>query len=126
MSSAKIEQIVAQRVTNAIETIAIYETKIRMAYDSIAHVVRQGAKVVRNANNKRKWKGDYQNKTGQQNEQQKVVRAYISGLREKKAYAGNMPYCNKSNLCKGAILELKRRHLKKSVICYYTPYPTRK
>ncbi|GJV92025.1 putative reverse transcriptase domain-containing protein [Tanacetum coccineum] len=98
MSSAKIEQIVAQRVTNAIETIAIYETKIRMAYDSIAHVVRQGAKVVRNANNKRKWKGDYQNKTGQQNERQKVVRAYISGLREKKAYVGNMPYCNKCKL----------------------------
>ncbi|GJY35986.1 retrovirus-related pol polyprotein from transposon TNT 1-94 [Tanacetum coccineum] len=27
---------------------------------------------------------------------------------------------------KGAILELKRRHLKKTAICYYTPYPAKK
>ncbi|GKE78838.1 hypothetical protein Tco_1544958, partial [Tanacetum coccineum] len=27
---------------------------------------------------------------------------------------------------KGAILELKPRHLKKTVICYYTPYPAKK
>ncbi|GJY89327.1 hypothetical protein Tco_0503955 [Tanacetum coccineum] len=33
MNSTKIEQIVAQRVTNAIEAIAIYETKIRVAHN---------------------------------------------------------------------------------------------
>ncbi|GJS29974.1 putative reverse transcriptase domain-containing protein [Tanacetum coccineum] len=38
MSFAEIEQIVAQRVANAIEAIAVYETKIRMAYDSIDQV----------------------------------------------------------------------------------------
>ncbi|GJY85423.1 putative reverse transcriptase domain-containing protein [Tanacetum coccineum] len=53
MSSAKIEQIVAQRVTNAIEAIAIYETKICVAHDSIVQDVRKGAKNARNANNKR-------------------------------------------------------------------------
>nr|GEU61023.1 hypothetical protein [Tanacetum cinerariifolium] len=58
MSSPKIEQIVAQRVTNAIEAIAICKTKIRVAHDSIARDVRQGAKVARNANSKRKWEGD--------------------------------------------------------------------
>ncbi|GKG14235.1 hypothetical protein Tco_0353835, partial [Tanacetum coccineum] len=55
MSSAEIKQIVAQRVTNAIEAIAIFETKIRVAHDSIVWVVRQGATVAKNANNKRKW-----------------------------------------------------------------------
>ncbi|GKD02663.1 hypothetical protein Tco_1177637, partial [Tanacetum coccineum] len=38
MSSAEIEHIVAQRVTNAIEAISIYETKIRVAHDSIVQV----------------------------------------------------------------------------------------
>ncbi|GJW53838.1 reverse transcriptase domain-containing protein [Tanacetum coccineum] len=33
MSSAEIDQMVAQRVTDAIEAIAIYETKIRMTHD---------------------------------------------------------------------------------------------
>ncbi|GJU07437.1 hypothetical protein Tco_1123867 [Tanacetum coccineum] len=34
MSFAEVEQIIAQRVANAIETIAIYETKTRMARES--------------------------------------------------------------------------------------------
>ncbi|GJV54285.1 reverse transcriptase domain-containing protein [Tanacetum coccineum] len=57
MSFAEIEQIVAQRVTNVIEAIAIYETKIHVAHDSIVRVVHQGSKVARDANNKRKWEG---------------------------------------------------------------------
>ncbi|GKA10465.1 reverse transcriptase domain-containing protein [Tanacetum coccineum] len=40
ISSAKIEQIVAQRVTNVIEAIAIYEIKIRVAHDSAVRDVR--------------------------------------------------------------------------------------
>ncbi|GKC04432.1 hypothetical protein Tco_0996042 [Tanacetum coccineum] len=39
MSSTDIEQIVAQRVTNAIEAIVVYETKIHMAHDSIDQIV---------------------------------------------------------------------------------------
>ncbi|GJU90006.1 ribonuclease H-like domain-containing protein [Tanacetum coccineum] len=54
MSFAEIEQIVAQRVVNAIEFIVVYETRIRMAHDSMDQVVRQDANVSRNANNKRK------------------------------------------------------------------------
>ncbi|GJV43246.1 reverse transcriptase domain-containing protein [Tanacetum coccineum] len=57
MSFAEIKQIVAQRVTNAIEAIAIYDTIIRMAHNSIVRIVRQGANVARKANNKRKWEG---------------------------------------------------------------------
>ncbi|GKE03701.1 hypothetical protein Tco_1395719 [Tanacetum coccineum] len=54
-SSAEIEQIVTLRVTNAIEAIVIYETKICMASESINQVVRQGSTIARKANNKRKW-----------------------------------------------------------------------
>ncbi|GKC60704.1 hypothetical protein Tco_1088302 [Tanacetum coccineum] len=59
MSSAKIEQIVAQRVTDIIEAITIYETKTRMARNSIDRVIREGAKVAKNAINKRKWESDH-------------------------------------------------------------------
>ncbi|GJS60709.1 reverse transcriptase domain-containing protein [Tanacetum coccineum] len=78
MSSAEIDQIVARRVIDAIEAITIYETKIRMTHDLINQVIRQETKVEKNANNKR--------------------RAYTIGANEKKAYAGNLPYCNKCKL----------------------------
>ncbi|GJR90339.1 reverse transcriptase domain-containing protein [Tanacetum coccineum] len=71
MSSAEIEQIVAQRVTNAIEVIAIYETKIHMAHDSIVQVVHQGTK---------------------------VVKAHTAGLDHKKGYVGKLPLYNKCKL----------------------------
>ncbi|GJW93979.1 hypothetical protein Tco_0173651 [Tanacetum coccineum] len=98
MSSAKIEQIITQQVTNAIEAIAIYDTKIHMAHDSIVRVVRQGANVARNANNKRKWEGSYQNTSGQQNKGQKVMRAYTVGPDNKNGYAGKLPLCDKCKL----------------------------
>ncbi|GKC12450.1 reverse transcriptase domain-containing protein [Tanacetum coccineum] len=55
MSVEEIEQIVAQRVANAIEAIAIYETKTSMARESMSQTKRQGDKVAENASNKRKW-----------------------------------------------------------------------
>ncbi|GJY49805.1 putative reverse transcriptase domain-containing protein [Tanacetum coccineum] len=39
MSFAKIEQIGTQRIANAIEAIAIYEAKIRMAHDSMDQIL---------------------------------------------------------------------------------------
>ncbi|GJS42225.1 reverse transcriptase domain-containing protein [Tanacetum coccineum] len=60
MSFAEIEQIVAQRVTNAIECEI-----------------------------------GYQNNSGQQNKQQKVVRAYIVRPDNKNGYAGKLPLYNK-------------------------------
>nr|GEW33893.1 UBN2_2 domain-containing protein [Tanacetum cinerariifolium] len=60
-----------------------------MAHDSIVHDVRQGAKVSRNANYKRKWKGGYQNNMGQQNKRQNVVRAYTVKPNNKNGYAGS-------------------------------------
>nr|GEX03476.1 hypothetical protein [Tanacetum cinerariifolium] len=55
MSFTKIEQIVAQRVAYAIETIAIYETKTRMARESTIQTKRREDKVAKSASNKRKW-----------------------------------------------------------------------
>ncbi|GJW95563.1 putative reverse transcriptase domain-containing protein [Tanacetum coccineum] len=40
MSYARIEHIVTQQIANAIEAIAVYEAKIRMAHDSMDQVVR--------------------------------------------------------------------------------------
>ncbi|GJV00924.1 hypothetical protein Tco_1330194 [Tanacetum coccineum] len=39
MSSAEIDQIVDQQVTDAIEAIAIYETKIRMTHDLMNQII---------------------------------------------------------------------------------------
>ncbi|GJY25989.1 putative reverse transcriptase domain-containing protein [Tanacetum coccineum] len=46
MSSARINHIVTQRIVNAIEAIAVYEAKIRMAHDSMDQVVLPGAALV--------------------------------------------------------------------------------
>nr|GEU70515.1 hypothetical protein [Tanacetum cinerariifolium] len=58
--------MVAQRVANAIETIAIYETKTHMARDSMDQVERQEDKEAKNASNKRKWEGNYSRSSSQQ------------------------------------------------------------
>ncbi|GJZ60320.1 putative reverse transcriptase domain-containing protein [Tanacetum coccineum] len=73
MSSAEIDQIVAQRVTDAIEAIAIYETKIRMAHDLMNQVIMPQQPPFKKPN---------------------VARAHTIGANGKKAYAGNLPYCN--------------------------------
>ncbi|GJS08828.1 hypothetical protein Tco_0365624 [Tanacetum coccineum] len=57
LSQEDIEKHIAQRVTNSIEAIDIYKTKTRVACDSMDQIIRQGAKVEKNANNKRKWEG---------------------------------------------------------------------
>ncbi|GKA44021.1 hypothetical protein Tco_0736745 [Tanacetum coccineum] len=54
-----------QRVASAIETIAIYETKTRVARDSRNQVERQEDKVTENASNKR-WEGDHGGSSSQQ------------------------------------------------------------
>ncbi|GJS67996.1 putative reverse transcriptase domain-containing protein [Tanacetum coccineum] len=57
MSVEEIERVIAERVANAIEAIAIYETKTNMARKSISQTEQQECKVAGNANNKRKWEG---------------------------------------------------------------------
>ncbi|GJW25813.1 hypothetical protein Tco_0039624 [Tanacetum coccineum] len=96
MSFEKIEQIVAQRVANAIETISIYEAKTHVARDLINRVERQEDKVAENTSNKRKWEGDHGGSSSQQqNKEHKVIRAHTAGTSNKEGYDGNLPLCNK-------------------------------
>ncbi|GJT15349.1 hypothetical protein Tco_0874055 [Tanacetum coccineum] len=93
MSFGEIEQIVAQRVVNAIETIAIYEAKTRVARDLMNQVERQEEKVADNASNKRKWKGNHNNNNYNQNKRHEVARVYTVGPTDKGKYVGDLPHC---------------------------------
>ncbi|GKB67947.1 hypothetical protein Tco_0929359 [Tanacetum coccineum] len=87
MSVEEIERVVAQRVANAIEAIAIYETKTNMARKSMSQTERQEDKVAENASNKRKWEGNHNGSSSQQNKGHKVPRAHTTRPINKKAYA---------------------------------------
>nr|GEW25699.1 putative reverse transcriptase domain-containing protein [Tanacetum cinerariifolium] len=73
MSSTKIDRIMAERVTDAIEAIATYETKICMTHDLMNQIIRQETTP-------------------------DVTRAYTIRANENKAYVGNLPYYNKCKL----------------------------
>ncbi|GKD51310.1 reverse transcriptase domain-containing protein, partial [Tanacetum coccineum] len=79
--------------------IAVYETKIRLAHDSMNQVVNQGTPVSRNANNEKKW-GINHSKTSErkQNKRHEVVRAYTTGPGNKKWYVETLPNCIKCKL----------------------------
>ncbi|GKE59001.1 reverse transcriptase domain-containing protein [Tanacetum coccineum] len=90
-SVEEIERVVAQRVANAIEAIAIYETKTNMARKSVSQTKRQEDKVAENASNKRKWEGNHNGSSSQQNKGHKVPRAHTTRPINKKAYVGSLP-----------------------------------
>ncbi|GJZ29191.1 hypothetical protein Tco_0573838 [Tanacetum coccineum] len=96
MSFAENDQIIAQRVANVIETIAIYEAKTRVACDLINQVEQQEGKVAKNASNIRKWEGDYGGSYSQ-NKGHKVIRAHVVGPSNKKVYVGKLPHYNRCN-----------------------------
>ncbi|GKC25232.1 reverse transcriptase domain-containing protein [Tanacetum coccineum] len=54
-------------------------------------VERVRAKTAKNGENKRKWEGNYQNNSGQQNKRKEVVRAYTAGPDNKKDMLGSFP-----------------------------------
>ncbi|GKE31169.1 hypothetical protein Tco_1450491 [Tanacetum coccineum] len=58
LSITEIDHIITQRVASAIETIAIYETKTRVARESMNQTKRHEDKMEKNARNKKKWEGD--------------------------------------------------------------------
>ncbi|GKB27859.1 putative reverse transcriptase domain-containing protein [Tanacetum coccineum] len=98
MTSAEINHIVAQRVSDAIEAITIYETKIRMTHEPMNQVLRQETLIEKNANSKRKFENQPKdNRVPQKPPFKKpdVARAYTIEANGKKAYAGNLPHCNK-------------------------------
>nr|GEX08716.1 hypothetical protein [Tanacetum cinerariifolium] len=82
MSVEEIERVVAQRVANAIEAIAIYETKTNLANKSMSQTERQEEKVAENASNKRKWESNHNRILSQQNKGHKATladKAILSG-----------------------------------------------
>nr|GFB74208.1 hypothetical protein [Tanacetum cinerariifolium] len=91
MSVEEIERVVAQRVANAIEAIAIYETKTNLAHKSMSQTERQEEKVAENANNKRKWESNHNGSLSQQNKGHKVPRAHTAWPINKNAYDGSLP-----------------------------------
>nr|GFB17931.1 reverse transcriptase domain-containing protein [Tanacetum cinerariifolium] len=94
MSIEEIKRVVAQRVANAIKAIAIYEAKTNSARKSMSQTERQKEKVEENASNKRKWEGNHNESSSQQNKGHKVPRAHTALPINKKAYAGSLPLCN--------------------------------
>nr|GFB36103.1 hypothetical protein [Tanacetum cinerariifolium] len=94
MSVEEIEQVVAQCVANAIEAIAIYETKTNLARKSVSQTKRQEENVAENASNKRKWESNHNGSLSQQNKGHKVPSAHTAWPINKKAYAGSLPLCN--------------------------------
>nr|GFC92743.1 hypothetical protein [Tanacetum cinerariifolium] len=76
MSVEEIKRVVAQRVANAIEAIAIYETKTNLAHKSMNQTERKKEEVVENAINKRKWESNHNGSLSQQNKGHKVPRAH--------------------------------------------------
>nr|GEY57153.1 reverse transcriptase domain-containing protein [Tanacetum cinerariifolium] len=98
MSVEEIERVVAQRVANAIEAIAIYETKTNLARKSMSQTERQKEEVVENDSNKRKWESNHIGSLSQQNKGHKVPRAHTAWPINKKAYDGSLPLCNQCKL----------------------------
>nr|GFA16496.1 putative reverse transcriptase domain-containing protein [Tanacetum cinerariifolium] len=94
MGVEEIERVVAQRMANAIEVIAIYETKTNLAHKSMSQTKLQEEKVAKNASNKRKWESNHNGNLNQQNKGHKVSRAHTAWPINKKAYAGSLPLCN--------------------------------
>nr|GFB59999.1 hypothetical protein [Tanacetum cinerariifolium] len=78
MSVEEIEQVVAQRVANAVKAIAIYEMKTNLAHKSISQTEQQEKEVAENASNKRKWQSNHNGSLSQQNKGHKLSRAHTA------------------------------------------------
>nr|GFC58843.1 reverse transcriptase domain-containing protein [Tanacetum cinerariifolium] len=109
----EIERVVAQRVANAIEAIAIYETKTNLPCKSMSQTERQEEKVAENASNKRKWESNHNGSLSQQNKGHKVPRAHTAWPINKKAHAGSLPLCNQCKFHHSGQCTVKCRNGKK-------------
>ncbi|GJW56944.1 reverse transcriptase domain-containing protein [Tanacetum coccineum] len=113
MSVEEIERVVAQRVANAIEVIAIYEMKTNLARKSMSQTERQEYKVAENASNKRKWEGNHNGSSSQQNKGHKLPRVHTTWPINKKVYAGTLPLCNRCKLHHNGQCTVKCENCKK-------------
>ncbi|GKB24596.1 hypothetical protein Tco_0863997 [Tanacetum coccineum] len=78
LSSAAIEQLIAQRVADVLTAYVAKQNIVKVA--------------------KRKLDDNQRGNSGQQNKRQEVVRAFTEGSSEKKGYAGTAPHCNRCKL----------------------------
>nr|GFB57362.1 hypothetical protein [Tanacetum cinerariifolium] len=106
-------RVVAQRVANAIEAIAIYETKTNLARKSMSQIERQKEKVAENASNKRNWESNHKGSSNQQNKGHKVPRVHTAWPINKKAYAGSPSLCNQCKFPHNGPCTIKCRNCKK-------------
>nr|GFB77244.1 reverse transcriptase domain-containing protein [Tanacetum cinerariifolium] len=113
MSVEEIERVVAQRVANAIEAIAIYEMKTNLACKSMSQTERREEKVEENASNKRKWESNHNGSLSQQNKGHKVPRAHTAWPINKKAHAGSLPLCNQFKFHHSGPCTVKCKNCKK-------------
>ncbi|GJW43143.1 putative reverse transcriptase domain-containing protein [Tanacetum coccineum] len=110
MCVEEIKRVAAQRVANAIEAIAIYETKTNIARKSVIQTERQEDNVTENASKKRKWEGNHNGSSSQQNKGHKVPRSHITWPINKKAYAGSIPLCNQCKFHHNGPCTSKKEH----------------
>ncbi|GJU50668.1 hypothetical protein Tco_1220223 [Tanacetum coccineum] len=124
MGSIEIEELIAQRVADAMTTYKAnrnsrngvhqetsasaggvkptprankIQEAVRMAHDLMDKVVR--AKTAKNVENKRKWENNQRiNNVQQPNKRSDVVNAYTVGSTERVGYAGRAPLCNRCTL----------------------------
>nr|GEW53153.1 hypothetical protein [Tanacetum cinerariifolium] len=73
---------------------------------------QQEDKVVENASNKRKWEGNHNGSSSQQNKGHKVPRAHTAWPINKKAYAGSLPLCNQCKFQHNGPCTVNLKHYK--------------
>ncbi|GJZ56332.1 reverse transcriptase domain-containing protein [Tanacetum coccineum] len=84
-----------------------------MARKSVSQTKQQEDKVEENASNKRKWEGNHNGSSSQQNKGHKVPRAHTTRSTNKKAYAGSLPLCNQCKFHHNRPCTVKCRNCKK-------------
>ncbi|GJS43950.1 hypothetical protein Tco_0568993 [Tanacetum coccineum] len=84
-----------------------------MARKSVSQTKQQEDKVEENDSNKRKWKGNHNGSSSQQNKGHKVPRAHTTRPTNKKAYAGSLPMCNQCKFHHNGSCTVKCRNYKK-------------
>ncbi|GJY82157.1 hypothetical protein Tco_0494908 [Tanacetum coccineum] len=80
----------------------------------------QEDKVAENASNKRKWEGNYNGSSSQQNKGHKVPKAHTTRPINKKAYAGSLPLCNQCkkyhvDMIHGRVMESKPKIMQDAI-----------
>nr|GFC23303.1 hypothetical protein [Tanacetum cinerariifolium] len=97
MSVEEIERVIAQRMANAIEAIAIYEMKTNLARKSISQTKRQ-KKVAENASNKRKWESNHNGSLSQQKKDIRCLEHTLLGQSTRRHMLDLYLYATNANL----------------------------